>query len=160
MRSYQVKFYFSLCLLLICFNTIRAQQDSIKESQNLYKKNTFHGSVGTLLIGFTANIFYDRILSENGNGKKFSTFVRFGYQENVILFSQGRAFILEGGMLTGRNFGHFESALGVAYLQSENDVIRPAFSVGFRGQKPNGSFMFRTGIGFPELLYFGIGLGF
>lgn len=126
----------------------------------MYKKNTIHGSVGTLLIGFTANIFYDRILSESENESKFSTFVRFGYQENILLFSQGRAFILERGILTGRNFGHFESALGVAYLQSENDVIRPAFSVGFRGQKANGNFIFRTGIGFPELLYFGIGLGF
>jgi hypothetical protein len=160
MSSYHSKFYFLLCLLLICYSSIHAQQDSIKEQENLYKKNTFHGSVGTLLIGFTANIFYDRILSESEKGSKLSTFVRIGYQENILSFSQGRAFILEGGMLTGRNFGHFESALGVAYLQSENDVILPAFSIGYRGQKPNGNFMFRTGIGFPELLYFGIGLGF
>ena len=76
MRSNHLKFYFSLCLLLICFATIRAQQDSIKESQNLYKKNIIHGSVGTLLPGMTAYIFYDRILSESKNGSKFSTFVR------------------------------------------------------------------------------------
>lgn len=48
MRSYQLKFYFSVCLLLICFAPLRAQQDSIKEHENLYKKNTIHGSLGTL----------------------------------------------------------------------------------------------------------------
>lgn len=160
MRSHPLKYYFSLCLLLICFGSIHAQQDSMKVSEKLYPKNVIHGSVGTLLIGFTASVFYDRILSESENGSKFSTFMRLGYQENIFLFTQGRAFTLEGGMLTGRNFGHFEAALGISYLQNGVDFFRPAFSVGYRGQQPNGNFMFRTGLGFPELAYFGIGLAF
>lgn len=131
MRSYQLKFYFSVCLLLICFASLRAQQDSIKEHENLYKKNTIHGSLGTLFPGITANIFYDRILSESENGYKFSTLVRFGYQKNFLLFWQDNVFILEGRMLTGRNFAHFESALGVTYL----DVIRPAFFSRIQGPK-------------------------
>ena len=156
MKSNHSRFYLSIFLLLIFSGFISAQQDSIKVHENLYKKNTIHGSVGTLLIGFTANVFYDRILSESES--KFSTFVRIGYQENVFVFSQGRAFILEGGILTGKKFGHFEAALGADYQQNGIDFIRPAFSVGYRGQKPNGNFMFRAGFGIPELLYFGVGL--
>ncbi len=160
MKLNHFKFYILLCFFLINLGSINAQQDSLRRFLKLSKKNTIHGSVGTALLGYTANIFYDRMLSESQD-RRFSTFARVGYQSNLIIFTPaGRAFILEGGMLTGSNFGHFEGALGVTYIQVGNDVLRPAFSVGYRGQKPTGNFMFRTGLGFPELLYFGIGLAF
>ena len=161
MKSNCLKFTFLLCILLVCYSSIYSQQDSLRKSDNNYKMNLIHGSFGTLVLGYTANIFYDRLLSRIGKQNSTCTFVRIGYQDNIILTDpNGSAFILEGGILTGKNYGHFEGALGITYIQTQNNVIRPAFSVGFRGQKPNGTFMFRTGLGFPELLFLGVGIGF
>ena len=161
MKSYCFKFAFLLCILLIGYSSIYSQQDSLRKSDNNYKMNLIHGSLGTMVLGYTANIFFDRLLSRIGKQNTTCTFVRIGYQNNIILTDpNGTAFILEGGIVTGKSYGHFEGALGVTYIQTENNVIRPAFSVGFRGQKPNGSFMFITGLGFPELLFFGVGITF
>jgi len=161
MKPYCLKFSLLICILLVGYNSVYSQQDSPRKKDNIYKMNLIHGSLGTMILGYTANIFYDRLISGIGEHNTACTFARIGYQENVILTSpNGKAFILEGGILTGTHFGHFEGALGITYIQTQNNVIRPAFSVGFRGQKPNGSFMFRTGLGFPELLFLGVGIGF
>lgn len=161
MKSNYFKFSFLLCILLVGYSSAYSQQDSQQKSDNRYKMNLIHGSLGTMVLGYTANIFYDRLLSGIGEQNTTCTFVRIGYQNNVILTDpNGNALILEGGLLTGKNFGHFEGALGITYIQTQNNVIRPAFSVGFRGQKPTGGFMFRTGLGFPELLFLGVGLAF
>ena len=161
MKPNNLKFFIILGLLLICYSSLYSQQDSLRKTDQNNKMNLIHGSFGTLVLGYTANIFYDRLLSPIGNYHTTCTFVRIGYQDNVILTDpNGSAYILEGGILTGKHFGHFEGALGITYIQTENNVLRPAFSVGFRGQKPNGSFMFRTGLGFPELLFLGLGIAF
>ena len=161
MKSNRFRLYFLLSILLTSYSSAFSQQDSLRKTDNYYKMNLIHGSFGTMVLGYTANIFYDRLLSPIGKQNTTCTFIRIGYQDNIILTDpNGSALILEGGVLTGRNFGHFEGALGITYIQTDNNVIRPAFSIGFRGQKPNGSFMFRTGLGFPELLFFGAGIAF
>lgn len=161
MKSNNFKFFLLLVLLLIAYSSLYSQQDSLRKPDNDYKKNMIHGSFGTLVLGYTANIFYDRLLSPIGKHHTTCTFVRIGYQDNIILTDpNGSAVILEGGILTGKHFGHFEGALGLTYIQTVNNVLRPAFSVGYRGQKPDGSFMFRTGLGFPELLFLGLGIAF
>lgn len=39
-------------------------------------------------------------------------------------------------------------------------TILPAFGAGYRYQKPNGKFLFRAGVGFPEAIHLGCGLSF
>ena len=161
MKTNNLKLSLLLGLLLIAYSSLFSQQDSLRKTDYEYKMNMIHGSLGTLVLGYTANIFYDRFLSPIGRYHTTCTFARIGYQDNIILTDpNGSAVILEGGILTGKHFGHFEGTLGIAYIQTENNVLRPAFSVGYRGQKPDGSFMFRTGLGFPELLFFGLGIAF
>jgi hypothetical protein len=153
---------FVIILLLIALSPVYSQQDSIKQPELIYRKNTIHGSIGTVLIGYSASIFYDRILFESQKESKFTTFLRVGYQGNIFILSNGgHGYILEGGMLTGKNYSHFEGALGVTYFTLDYEYrVLPAFSIGYRGQKPKGSFMFRTGIGNPEWVYFGLGFAF
>ncbi|MDD4969060.1 MAG: hypothetical protein PHT07_06485 [Paludibacter sp.] len=162
MRKNNYPFSLVIFLLFISLSSVYSQQDSIKQPELIYRKNVLHGSFGTLGIGYSASIFYDRILFESQNRSKFTTFLRLGYQENIFIFSNGgNAYILEAGMLTGKKFSHFEGALGVTYLNSNYEYrVLPAFSIGYRGQKPKGGFMFRTGIGNPEWLYFGLGFAF
>jgi hypothetical protein len=162
MRKNNYHFSLVIFLLFISLSPIYSQQDSIKQTEIIYRKNVLHGSFGTLGIGYSASIFYDRILYESQNESKFTTFLRVGYQGNIFILSNGgNAYILEGGMLTGKNSSHFEGALGVTYFTLDFDYrVLPAFSIGYRRQKPNGSFMFRTGIGNPEWVYFGLGFAF
>ena len=157
-------YYYSLVtfLLFFTFSPMFSQQDSIQQTELIYRKNTIHGSIGTVAIGYSASIFYDRILFESQKESKFTTFLRVGYQGNIFILSNGgHAYILEAGMLTGKNYSHFEGTLGVTYFTLDFEYrVLPAFSIGYRGQKPKGGFMFRTGIGNPEWVYFGLGLAF
>ena len=162
MKTNNYQYSFVILLLFIALSPIYSQQDSIKQTESIYRKNIIHGSIGTIAIGYSASIFYDRILFESQKESKFTTFLRVGYQGNIFVLSKGgNAYILEGGILTGNNFSHFEGALGVTYFTVDyNYRVLPAFSIGYRGQKPKGSFMYRTGIGNPEWLYFGLGFAF
>ncbi|MDZ7776892.1 MAG: hypothetical protein U5L09_15425 [Bacteroidales bacterium] len=149
------------CILLFSFNSLKAQT----ESDIIYKKNTIHGSLGTVLFVSTANVFYERILSESTKSR-FTTFARVGLQGSnaVNVWSggdtNGSAFIVQGGIITGQNRSHFEGALGVAYMMSTETSLIPSLALGYRNQVPGKKFMFRIGVGLPELLYVGVGYSF
>lgn len=88
------------------------------------------------------------------------------------------------GALTrnGANTHHLETSVGAAFLYNKTDYensigyaaangapgLHPAFflklypagTFGYRYHKPDGILMFRTGVGFPEIAYLGIGLAF
>ena len=76
---------------------------------------------------------------------------------------------ISNGLITGLNKrNHFEVNLGLGWDQVQypnasgsgyNRYI-PALNIGYRFQKPNESFVFRCGVGLPELIYFGFGLAF
>ncbi len=146
--------------LLIQIQTITAQSEMVKS----YNKNVIHGSLGLFL---TANTFYDRILSNYNSETKFAVFSRVGYSLYAIPSmngsSIGNMLSLQGGFFTGKKFSHFETTLGMLYQNSFDDdysAFRPALSIGYRGHKPGGKFMFRIGVGFPELMYTGVGYSF
>ncbi len=61
---------------------------------------------------------------------------------------------------------HLELVLGIGYLHNgspeltlESIAVSPVISAGYRNEKKNG-YVFRAGIGYPEGVYAGIGLGF
>ena len=73
------------------------------------------------------------------------------------------------GLITGINKEkHFEASLGLGWEQvqypnasrSNYNTYIPAVNIGYRFQKPNESFVFRCGVGLPELIYFGFGRAF
>jgi hypothetical protein len=164
MKKKQLIAFLICCMLITCTHASYGQEEVLSD----YKANTIHGSLGTLLLIGGSNIFYDRFLGDNTKHKNLATFVRIGYQRSSVStdfsggISKGNGLILEAGMLTGRNFSHFEAALGATYLDNFNNkkYFLPAFSLAYRGQKPGNSFMFRTGVGFPEYIFIGLGFSF
>ena len=91
-----------------------------------------------------------------------NTFARAGYGGYAILLgSPGSLVLVEGGILTGVDKSHFEAAIGMSYFMEKEDnrYLTPAVSFGYRLQKPGGRFIFRTGLGYPEGLYVGFGVG-
>jgi len=108
------------CIMLFSFDTLNAQSDS----DNRYKKNAIHGSLGTVLIVNTANVFYERILSESTKSR-FTTFARIdlheSYGTNVLGLNAG--LIAQGAILTDRNRSHFEGAPGVVSMTLFDQLI-------------------------------------
>lgn len=148
----------SLSVFFGGFHTAYAQTEVL----NSYRKNTIHGSLGTLLLLNTANVFYDRIITESKGYNKFTTFVRAGYNSfyavSIARPEHEDLFTLEGGMLLGGGFSHFEAAVGGTIYDIQK--ILPAFSLAYRGQRPGKGFMFRGGIGTPEFIFVGMGYSF
>ena len=56
---------------------------------------------------------------------------------------------------------HLEVSAGlVKSLDKYYDIFPLSGSIGYRMQKPNGHFIFRTGVGWPEALYIDLGVSF
>lgn len=148
----------SLYMFFGSFHTAFTQNKVV----NSYRKNTIHGSIGTLLLLNTVNVFYDRILTENYSYNKFTTFARAGYSSFYTFSMAGPSYgsfiTIEGGILLGSGFSHFEAAVG-ATLQDYHQTL-PAFSLAYRGQRPGNALMFRAGIGVPEFIFVGLGFSF
>jgi len=79
------------------------------------------------------------------------------------------------GVLVGKRNSHLEFTLGTVYFDGEETTtshLGPTvntedyqdfdlvISLGYRFQKPGGQFVFRTGAGWPELLYISLGFCF
>ncbi|MFK7950494.1 MAG: hypothetical protein AB8G11_23105 [Saprospiraceae bacterium] len=145
-------------------------------------QNTIYGTVA--LGGFwgTLNINYERQLMTTNN-RIFKTFgVRIGGGYWATWGQQGSHYIITPTFLSGTGNNHFESAIGATLLYDKlsYDIgvsnaeyfnepipshiqymdIYPAGSLGYRYQKPDGWLMFRTGIGFPDVVYLGLGVVF
>lgn len=66
--------------------------------------------------------------------------------------------------LTGKGSNHLEVGLGAMYAEYTEEeaeaILLPAGNLGYRFQKPDGRFIFRTGVGFPEAIYISFGFSF
>ncbi len=95
------------------------------------------------------------------SGKKITLYGRGGLGVAGILMATGGPGILGGiTMLTGKGNNHFEINGGAFIgkdLELDNIFVFPLIDFGYRYQKPEGGFIFRTKVGF---LGIGIGLGY
>lgn len=132
------------------------------EKNKIRKSDIFTG-IGIMPMFGHVSINYEFFYSEHPNktfkrrGLKFGAGVYQYYDDGSLNV------ILSYMCFTGDKNNHFELGLGVAYLHFLSRSIKyvvPAPCIGYRYQKPDGKFIFRTGIGFPELAYLGIGYAF
>jgi len=76
----------------------------------------------------------------------------------------GNHYIINLTTLTGANNSHLEFNAGIFLLYYHDNTfdnyIGPTAAVGYRFQKPNGYFVFRTGIGIPDAVYLILGFCF
>ena len=138
------------------------------KSPNL-NKNSFYGSIGYLLIYANLGGNYERLLVSKPETDVLFKYVLFrigggGYSGWAC---DGSFWVSTISGLTGSKNEHLELSLGIAYLTDDYGSIlpnlwgiMPAGGIGYRFQKPNGSFIFRTGIASPEALYVSFGFSF
>ena len=138
-----------------------------KESNNkqLLNNNNINFGLGYGIIAINANTTFQRLKAHQ---KIYSTWsVGLNYLI-VSFFSDDHVFIpsLRFGIITGIDKKHhFEINAGPQLLVGMyNDGFDFAasefdfgFNIGYRKQKPHDSKIFRAGVGYPELLYVGLG---
>ena len=140
--------------------TIAAQDvkpDSIES--NMYS-NAIYGNVGSGGLWFTATAYYERMFQRNAQTSKISTFIKAGYGGAAYWEDESQYILGQFGILTGVRKHHLEVSAGLVKFLDDYDPFPLAGSIGYRIQKPGGHFIFRTGVGWPESLYIGLGLSF
>ena len=142
------------------------------------RKNAIFGAAGMIPVaGGAATLYYERLISQPGGHKKGSQWIRVGFGTwGVFYGGSGSLFTVSFTGLTGTKNHHFEYNAGlISYFNREEyDLaygssnpprgnytgVIPAAGIGYRYQKPSGSFVFRTGFSIPEALYISLGFTF
>lgn len=174
------KIVFLFAVMIYSFNIVFGQE---KPNQMIFQKpNAIYGTGAIGGLWGTFNLNYERQIGITGR-KIFQSYgVRFGGGYWSTWGSTGSHYIITPTFLSGRGNNHFESALGgtLLYDKSSYEIgvsnaeyfgepipsrteymnIYPAGSLGYRFQKPDGKFIFRTGVGFPDVVYISFGAAF
>ncbi|MEE3146177.1 MAG: hypothetical protein VX280_08415 [Bacteroidota bacterium] len=165
-----------LIIFLFLVNSIFAQtqNEQIKTSLN---KNSLSFNIGTAILANGLGLKYERIIARKqlyysiSANVNFFRFSFFGAENHTVLS-------VSNGFITGideRN--HFDANVGLGWdyvnvesyggiygsggsPASQYNQFLPVASFGYRYQVPNDGFIFRTGVGYPELLYISFGVSF
>ncbi|MEN8119248.1 MAG: hypothetical protein ABFS35_02835 [Bacteroidota bacterium] len=160
-----MKFITIISLLVFIISTSHAQGDKVEIFQS-GQKNLVYGSICIFGPGASANGNYERMIAERNN-KFFKTywFRISGGVYSAWEWGNGIHFITGVTMLSGSGKNHFEFNIGLTSIfdlasSVDNQYIFPAGILGYRYQKKDGHFVFRSGLGFPEIVYFSFGFCF
>ena len=123
-------------------------------------KNNLFGTAGSVIGYGGISVNYARYISYVETIHT-SLWVRLSAGKTYSLVIGGFSFQqLSVSALTGRKNNHFEAAAGLLRFHWDRFDIAPAGNLGYRYQKPEGGFIFRAGIAFPESLYISFGFSF
>lgn len=166
-----------LFLFILLSNFTFAQSDE-SVVQGTLQKNSLSLNIGTALLANGGGVKYERIIPRKkmyytlSAGANLFRFDFFSTENHTVLF-------ISNGLITGldkRN--HFEASIGLGWDDVNKEAsgsiyggsggssaaqysqFIPVANIGYRFQAPNKDFVFRTGVGFPELIYVGLGVAF
>jgi len=133
-----------------CFFMCSAQE-TIRQ-----KSNAALGSVGSLGLYFTANVYYERLITQH---RLVKTFARVGYGIYASWNDEGNYLIGQVGVLLGKKNNFFEFGIGGTHIREDLAGLFPiSGTLGYRFQNPNSLINFRAGVSFPEAIYIGFGI--
>jgi hypothetical protein len=134
------------------------------------KKNVIYATLGVDPGEFYGTLLgnYERMVIQFQNPFVNSLWVRVGAGPWVWWTGKGTNYVATISALTGRKGSHLETGAGVLFTyDSDRRSFHPlindrhlAGNIGFRFQKPEGLFVLRTGIGWPEFIYLSLGFCF
>tara|TARA_B100000609_G_C17058550_1_gene352788 strand:+ start:177 stop:665 length:489 start_codon:yes stop_codon:yes gene_type:complete len=155
-------------VLILAASNITFSQSKKMSSKNNLNGNNISLNLGSVLIANGVGLKYERLIPRKKvyytliGGVHFYHVNFFGVENHLTMY-------FSNGLITGINKEkHFEASLGLGWEQvqypnasrSNYNTYIPAVNIGYRFQKPNESFVFRCGVGLPELIYFGFGRAF
>ncbi len=153
-----------LLLMLFFFAFLKTgySQDSISfSSVKPFKKNSIYGTLGAGYV-FDLTGSYEHMIFYPSDRKIQSIGIRLSVGPGTSVFATIMEYITAITILTSKGNNHFEFGAGADFIKEKYTdwQIVPAVNFGYRFQKPGGDYVFRTGTGFPELLYLGAGFCF
>ncbi|HLF34947.1 MAG TPA: hypothetical protein VI583_11960 [Cyclobacteriaceae bacterium] len=136
--------------------------DSIQRRNS--SKNSIHGTAGisTYLV---YHINYERRIFSFPDNAVNSINLMIGYGNFLSLNGSGDMVLISSNFIMARSKHHFEIDAGIDYrfnMQAfiPGESVWPLFNLGYRYQKDKGGLLFRTGIGWPDGLFLGLGFTF
>ena len=145
------------------------------------QKNSLSFNVGTVILVNGIGVKYQRLFPYE-NFRFTTTIGADIFRLKFIGIDDFFVPSLRFGLITGKSKRHhieFNAGLGWLYMQSPKSGFGPFTStpfmsspstersyfiqvanIGYRFQVPDNGFVFRTGVGFPELLYVSFGMAF
>ncbi len=139
-------------------------QDSVS---SVIMRNVVFGTFGAFPvaiynINYERNIYYKPI-----TGSVSSINLRLGYGKEADLSGSAEMLLTSANFIFGPGSGHFEADIGVAYLfniirykTDKKTGFTPVVNLGYRFQRSDGHFVFRTGLGWPDCIYASLGFAF
>jgi len=132
------------------------------------KKNVVYGSVGGYVFWGAANGNYERLILERKDDFFKTYLIKVGIGGFFTYELAMNTFVTSLTALTGSKNRHLELSIGTAILFGSyklNDPynpisLTPAGALGYRFQSPKKHFVFRMGVGFPEVIYLSLGFSF
>ncbi len=126
-------------------------------------KHNIYGSLGFFGLYVVLQGTYETLLYSKPNSGVKTTWIRMSGAYYGTWGMAGPQFTVQGVGLTGSKNRHLEFSLGIALIFDNWDwsaIIIPAAGIGYRYQKPNKPFLFRTGFAVPESAYISLGFSF
>jgi len=162
-------FLFLSVILILCLSSLTPVQSQevlqIDLDQSL-NRNAVYASIGWEISSVSVSAYAERIIGKGIESWGAETFVRVGII-GLAGQSDGNMLAIDGGLLipvpglSTIKYGLLE--IGVGWHPILNgDIGFPPLggTAAFRYQKPYGNFIFRFGVGIPEIMFIGIGFSF
>lgn len=161
----------SLLLFFCLISNLAQSQQSIPENKPpQLKKNVFYGTLGVYPEEFYGTILgnYERMIYLSPGKRGSSLWFRAAAGPFGSWGNEGWNYVSTVSVLTGKKSSHAEFGFGVL-LSWDTSAKRfyplwsnnyAAANIGYRYQKPGGFFVFRTGAGWPEVMYLSLGFCF
>ncbi len=165
-------------LIFIIGFTMHVQAQEVNTEE---PKNVLYGSVGNLVLWFTTNANYERLIKTKDANIFSRYYLHVGFGGYAAWAENGRSTDVSFRWLGGRKKSHLELGVGVVSLfdsqgydiaksntqgyepEPSRDDYRdfyPAATVGYRFQKLRGGLVFRTGLASPDGVYLSLGYAF
>jgi hypothetical protein len=166
---FNLKIIFIACYIFIA-NACLIQSAIIPISPPELKKNSLSLTAGAWPGEFYFSLLgnYERMIVMLPKSFVHSFWFRVGAGPWAGWGPTGMNYVSTLSALMGRGAAHFEIGSGVlfSYWSDEKEfhpIVNDRYIAGFLGfryQKPGGSFVFRTGLGWPEGIYLSLGYCF
>ena len=159
----------NLRLLLILFSVLSlnsglAQTNLEALNSDKPKRNIVFGTFGIWPMYNTVMGHYERIIIQHSNSFVNSLGIRLGTGYSTVWTEGGGMnYSTNAFTILGRKIHHIEIGAGLLlapWTSTEEYQLFPSFNLDYRYYKPSGSFILRTGIGWPEAVHLSLGFCF
>lgn len=164
-----MKPFLLIALYLLLYSTEGLSQKKYPASEEL-RKNSTYLTVGIYPEGIYSNITanYERLIREFPESFFHAIQARVGAGPWVAWLAEGINFFSVASLCMGRSGSHIETGIGLLFTYHTNSsewhpIVNDrhiAGNIGYRFQRPEGRFLLRAGLGWPEGFYVSLGYCF